>query len=544
VYTELTKITDETGIGWVLYDAECRFCVALARRWERPLARRQFRLAPLQTDGVRAGLEGREELLREMRVVTAQGRVFGGAAAVVELARHFWWAAWLGLVANLPLGKRALDAAYRWIAERRHCLGGACSVKASGGREQATESDHRREILGEGSQPVWLRDCGRVARRTESVFEKWVARATRPFRSATRRPERARLSPAEGSPYSLPMRSPFRPASRRTAQASGLCYPKRNFQTRSEAGEVARPTTAGAGGVACPTNGGKRIRWWNALPLLGLPVVATLATWRAPAWLLMWSVAFALFAGIKWLMWRDANATPAGVGRTLGFLTLWPGMHARRFLAPAMGQAPPALREWLGAAFKTVLGAALVWGMARVALGLFPLAAGWAGMIGVVVFLHFGLFHFVSLAWRSAGVDAPPIMRAPLRATSLSDFWGRRWNLGFSVPARRLLLKPIAARLGQGAATMIVFLVSGLLHELVLSVPARAGYGLPTAYFLAQGAAILFERSALGRRIGLGDGWRGRAFALLLTAGPAYWLFNSTFVHRVILPFLQAIGAI
>src|SRR5213594_3552043 len=170
---------------------------------------------------------------------------------------------------------------------------------------------------------------------SESVFEKWVARATRPFRSATRRPERARLSPAEGSPYSLPMRSPFRPASRRTAQASGLCYPKRNFQTRSEAGEVARPTTAGAGGVACPTNGGKRIRWWNALPLLGLPVVATLATWRAPAWLLMWSVAFALFAGIKWLMWRDANATPAGVGRTLGFLTLWPGMHARRFLAPA-----------------------------------------------------------------------------------------------------------------------------------------------------------------------------------------------------------------
>ena len=68
----------------------------------------------------------------------------------------------------------------------------------------------------------------------QSVFEKWVARAARPFRSATRRPERARLSPAEGCPCSLPMRSPFRPASRRTAQASGLCYPKRNFQTRSQ----------------------------------------------------------------------------------------------------------------------------------------------------------------------------------------------------------------------------------------------------------------------------------------------------------------------
>src|SRR5438093_4622134 len=44
----------------------------------------------------------------------------------------------------------------------------------------------------------------------------------------------SKAEPTEGCPYSLPMHSPFRPASRRTAQASGLCYPKRNFQTRSK----------------------------------------------------------------------------------------------------------------------------------------------------------------------------------------------------------------------------------------------------------------------------------------------------------------------
>src|SRR5437867_6800708 len=86
-----------------------------------------------------------------------------------------------------------------------------------------------------GGEPVGMRFLHRswlCSVPPKSAFEKWVAWATRPFRSATRRPERARLSPAEGCPYSLPMRSPFRPASRRTAQASGLCYPKRNFQTR------------------------------------------------------------------------------------------------------------------------------------------------------------------------------------------------------------------------------------------------------------------------------------------------------------------------
>jgi len=201
------------------------------------------------------------------------------------------------------------------------------------------------------------------------------------------------------------------------------------------------------------------------------------------------------------------------------------------------------MREWFAAVFKTGLGVLLLWGMARVTLCVPPLLVGWVGMIGIVLLLHFGLFHLVSLAWRTVGADAPPIMRAPLIATSLSVFWGRRWNLGFSVPARRLLLKPAAARFGRGAATLVVFLVSGLLHELVLSVPARAGYGLPTAYFLAQGAAILFERSALGRRLGLGGGWRGWCFAMLFAAGLAYWLFNPTFVIRVILPFLQTIGA-
>jgi predicted DCC family thiol-disulfide oxidoreductase YuxK len=422
VITEITKVTDETGVGWVLYDAECGFCVALARRWERPLARRKFRLAPLQTEGSRAGLEGGEELLREMRLVTAQGRVFGGAGAIVELARHFWWAGWLAFIANLPLGKRALEAGYRWIAARRHCLGGACALNTT----------------------------GRI-------------------RSSVRRVD--------------------------------------------------------------------------ALPLLVLPALALFATWSAPAWLLMWSVAFALFEGVKWLMWREAEHTAAGVGRTLGFLILWPGMDARRFLTPALHESPPTLREWLAASLKTALGAVLVWGIARDVLGVSPLAAGWVGMIGLVLFLHFGLFHFAPLAWRKAGVDAPPIMRAPLRATSLAEFWGQRWNLGFSVPARRFALKPIASRLGQGAATLIVFLVSGLLHELVLSVPARAGYGLPTVYFLVQGAAILFERSAPGRRLGLGGGWSGWLFALLFAAVPAYWLFNPTFVHRVILPFLQAIGA-
>jgi hypothetical protein len=33
------------------------------------------------------------------------------------------------------------------------------------------------------------------------------------------------------------------------------------------------------------------------------------------------------------------------------------------------------------------------------------------------------VFHLLSLAWRHAGVNAVPLMRNPMRATSLGEFW-------------------------------------------------------------------------------------------------------------------------
>ena len=68
----------------------------------------------------------------------------------------------------------------------------------------------------------------------QSMFEKWVEQATRLFRSATRRPEACDTRTEKACPYWLAASSPCRPASRRTAQASGLCYPCLIFQTGSK----------------------------------------------------------------------------------------------------------------------------------------------------------------------------------------------------------------------------------------------------------------------------------------------------------------------
>jgi alginate O-acetyltransferase complex protein AlgI len=282
------------------------------------------------------------------------------------------------------------------------------------------------------------------------------------------------------------------------------------------------------------------------LVLLALSLITVVFAFELPPWAFMWLLALAIFFGFKWLTLvtalRNAPKTPAA--RILSYLLAWPGMDARAFLDTTRRPMIPPRREWWLALAKTLAGAVLVGCGARLALPLHPLLAGWVGMIGIVIGLHFGMFHLLSLLWRKEGVDAPPLMCAPVRATSLAEFWGKRWNRGFTNLVGPHVFLPVARRVGGVPATLLVFLVSGLLHELVISLPARGGYGLPTAYFLIQGIGLFCERTRAARRFALGRGWRGWLFTVVVTAGPAYWLFHPPFVNNVILPFLKASGAI
>src|SRR5208337_3836847 len=97
---------------------------------------------------------------------------------------------------------------------------------------------------------------------------------------------------------------------------------------------------------------------------------------------------------------------------------------------------------------------------------------------------------------------------------------------------------------GANVTGFLVFVVSGVIHDAVISLPAGAGYGLPTMYFMIQGAGVMVERSSVGKRLGLRQGARGWIFMAAFTAGPAFWLFHPPFIRRVILPFMQAIHAL
>jgi hypothetical protein len=259
----------------------------------------------------------------------------------------------------------------------------------------------------------------------------------------------------------------------------------------------------------------------------------------------MWALAAGIYLGLKWLSWWKArNKVNHTALRSVAYLLAWPGMDALSFLDASQRIAPPRRRDWLWAIATTAIGATLFWVVARALPGADPLVDGWVGMLGLILLLHFGSFQIVALTWQQLGVNARPIMCSPLLSTSLSEFWGKRWNLGFRQLAHDLVFRPLHKVWGVGAAGFLVFLVSGLIHDLVISVPARGSYGLPTAYFALQGVGVAVERTSLGQELGLRQGIRGWLFMAVVTAAPAFWLFHPSFVLRVIIPFMEAVGAL
>jgi alginate O-acetyltransferase complex protein AlgI len=283
------------------------------------------------------------------------------------------------------------------------------------------------------------------------------------------------------------------------------------------------------------------LRGW--LPMICLPAgVIVLAPQDWPRWAFMWTLASSIYFGCKWLTWRRTGAHGIPCWRHAGYLIAWPGLDAAAFLTQST-TARPTSREYCFAGLKSAIGLALFFAGASSISTHNRYLVGWIGMVGTVLSLHFGLFHLLSCGWRHVGVNARPLMDHPIRSVSLTEFWGRRWNTAFRDLTHRFLFRPLMPWLGARGAIVGGFVFSGLVHDVVISLPARGGYGGPTLYFASQALAMLFERSALGRRFGLGRGVVGRIFTMAVLLMPLYFLFHPPFVERIMVPFMRALGA-
>ena len=283
------------------------------------------------------------------------------------------------------------------------------------------------------------------------------------------------------------------------------------------------------------------------LPLIGLWVFVGL---NEP--LTMIAIAITLFLAIKThslLIYRDRQLSR---GHEFSFdftswliwYTLWWGLKPSEFFKQQARQ-PIDWSELAFAAVKIAIGFLLLTLIVPSVSGDSPvdsvrtLVSGWLGMVGIVFCMHFGYSHLSAIVLRASGRPVTPIMNWPVLASSVSEFWSKRWNLAFRDYAHVTLFMPLARKWGAAIGAIAGFVFSGVIHELAISLPARGGYGWPMLYFLIQGLGVLGER-----QFNKWGWWKpgsvaSRCWAIAVVALPVPLLFHQAFVTKVIVPIVR-----
>jgi len=101
--------------------------------------------------------------------------------------------------------------------------------------------------------------------------------------------------------------------------------------------------------------------------------------------------------------------------------------------------------------------------------------------------------------------------------------------------------RPLKATIGIEKATLMSFLLSGVLHEIAISLSVRAGYGLPMLYFIIHAAALnLEDRSPFIKKV-VRHRVLSRIWVMAILLMPLPLLFHRDFMTAVAIPFRDLI---
>ena len=118
----------------MVFDGDCHFCKRWIKRWQKTTGQ-AIDYAPLQEASARFPEIPRESFEREVKLIAADGRVFGGAQAVFRslnwgdhpgfLSKSAWW-----MYQHVPVFAPFTEACYRVVAKHRTFFSAVTAVTA------------------------------------------------------------------------------------------------------------------------------------------------------------------------------------------------------------------------------------------------------------------------------------------------------------------------------------------------------------------------------------------------------------------------------
>jgi alginate O-acetyltransferase complex protein AlgI len=276
---------------------------------------------------------------------------------------------------------------------------------------------------------------------------------------------------------------------------------------------------------------GSLVGFWCCRPWLG---TRTFNYGQLAVFLVTWKIASLIcLAPGAW-----ARLTPL---RLLAYC-FWYGMQPQQFLKGQVTAANAPLPTVSGILLNALAGATLLWLVPYLLPAATPPTVRFGiALVGLGFLTLFARLDVVALIFRAMGFAVEKVMDFPIAATTLGDFWGRRWNRIVSGMLREVIFFPVARWLGARVALFAVFLYSALYHE-GLSFMAGSGYGGPSLYFLVQYLGLAIENSRPARRLLLDRPWLGRAWTWAVVVLPVRLFLRPGLVDGFLVPLLVQTG--
>jgi len=176
----------------------------------------------------------------------------------------------------------------------------------------------------------------------------------------------------------------------------------------------------------------------------------------------------------------------------------------------------PTRWEWSFAVGKPLLGVNLFWGGCS-SNSRGPISGAWLGPVGELAFLlRFGCFHLLRAALAKLGHRCQTINELAGAGAQRCGFLGPGWSDGFRKFDASLLFQPLTSQnMGPRWSMVLGFGMSGLVHDLVISVPTGGGCS-PADVVLS----FARQRSAVRAVARLGRAWQGWLLTMLIVVGP------------------------
>jgi hypothetical protein len=210
--------------------------------------------------------------------------------------------------------------------------------------------------------------------------------------------------------------------------------------------------------------------------------------------------------------------------------------HKRRLLRPE-SPWPQALRL-LGGIIGCAIAVRAVRALSSVALLRSSFALNHAVMLLTFVLAIESLSRALYGLERLAGFDTTPIIRNAYLSRTVSEFW-RRYNYRIHDWLYRNVFQATGGRRAPVRSMLLVFLVSGLFHEVMFALATSRLTGYQFAFFTIQGPAALasgrLER--LARRGGIAGKLVAHGATILFVAVTSILFFDGV---SKIFPFIYA----